>query len=470
MIFTSLAFLVFFTLLYAALLFITSQRGRVNLLLVASLIFYGWWNVNYLLLIFAINLIAWYTGILIADAATERRKKLFMAGALVLMLGILAYFKYATFLLDNFTLLLDLEKTSLDILLPIGISFHTFQAISYVIDVRRGRLECCRSFIEFSLFATFFPQLVAGPIVRAVDFLPQLHRPIVLTRRNFWVGAQLFLGGALQKVLLADNLSRFVDAVYQRPDLYSSGTLWMCVLAYALQIFCDFSGYSLMAIGIARILGFELPKNFDMPYTATSIVEFWHRWHISLSTWLRDYLYISLGGNRRGAMRTKINLMITMLLGGLWHGASWNFVLWGGLHGAALIINGIWSNRFAGRAAHALGRAYAVLAWLITFLFVCLTWIPFRSPDWKTTTVFLSGLFDPAKDGALWIHPATVLALLIALVWHLLYRFAPRQLALFPAEMPALATFSRLCLLCSGVYLLVLFAPLNASPFIYFQF
>lgn len=464
MIFTSLEFLGFFVALLGALSIFRSTKSRIVLLIAASYVFYGAWDPAYLLLIFLCTLSGWGFGILMAGAPSHSKKRLYLWLSIIFSLSMLGYFKYANFFAENVATALDVQWRPAEIVLPVGISFFTFQTMSYSIDLYRGKIPLCRNFSKFMLFVAFFPQLVAGPIVRASEFLPQLERAIRFNYRNFVAGFQIFLGGAVQKVLIADNLSMFVDPVFREPNLYSADTLWLALLGYSVQIFCDFSGYSLMAIGIARVLGFQLPENFRMPYVSLSITEFWRRWHITLSSWLRDYLYISLGGNRRGEVQTKVNLMITMLLGGLWHGASWNFVLWGGLHGLGLAVHKAWSGW-----EHPLKTtfAYKATAWMATFGFVILLWVPFRSPDFATTLLYYRRLFVH-DDGISWMHTASCIILALVAVWHVLYKLNWSWLLQFPARDPF--ALDRLYPILVTLMLILLFAPINTSPFIYFQF
>lgn len=468
MIFTSLIFLVFYIVLVGLLLTFKNNTVRQSLLLLSSYFFYGWWNPAFIILIMASSIWGWYLGLLMGRTDNEREKSLYLAISLSLSIAMLAYYKYAEFLAENFVTLLGLEwDYHLGITLPVGISFFTFQTMSYGIDLKRGRIPVCKSLPDFMLFVAFFPQLVAGPIVRASEFLPQLSRKINITWPNMIIGAQLFLGGAIQKVLFADNLSVYVDAVFLEPSLYSAGTLWLATMAYAMQIFCDFSGYSLMAIGVARTLGFMLPENFRMPYIAKSITEFWRRWHMSLSFWLRDYLYISMGGNRKGNFRTYVHLMITMLLGGLWHGASWNFVIWGALHGIALAIHKLWESNTHWLTAYREMRIYKALAWSLTLLFVIVLWVPFRSPDIETTFIYLTNMLGN-ETGISWMHPNVIMILTLSVIWHLLYVFYSKPLLYFPTN-----EYHKLypqIILSGFMLMIILFAPMNTSPFVYFQF
>lgn len=468
MIFTSLQFLIFFVVLLALLAIVRSDSLKKYILLVASFVFYGAWNAWFVPLLFFSSVFGWWCGNQISASDDPRVRKRYVWLSVIVSLGILAIFKYTNFFGASISGLLGSEWEPLDIVLPVGISFFTFQNLSYTIDLYRRKIDRCESVWMYCLFVAFFPQLVAGPIVRASEFLPQLNKMVQLRKHNLIVGAQIFLGGAIQKLVFADNLAVFADVVFEAPERFSAGTLWLSMFAYSLQIFCDFSGYTLMAIGAARVLGFELPINFRMPYLSLSITEFWRRWHISLSSWLRDYLYISLGGNRHGEAKTMINLFITMLLGGLWHGASWNFVLWGAMHGIGLAVHKYWM-MFA--AATPLGRLtnvlpYKIVALAVTLVFCCMLWIPFRAQNFEITANFFSGMFS--GGGISWIHPDIVALLLAAVVWHLLYLFQARVLTAFPANNPT--RFWQMFMLLGGVMLILIFAPIETSPFVYFQF
>jgi len=467
MIFTSLTFLAFFLALLGLMLLVRGTTQREYLLLFASYVFYGAWNPVFILLIVVSSLWGWYLGLLMHKTDSQLLRRRYTALSLFLSLFMLGYFKYANFFVENLAYIFGIRWEHADIVLPVGISFFTFQTMSYTIDLYRQRIPVCMHLHKFMLFVAFFPQLVAGPIVRASEFLPQLERRISLRWNDMAIGGQIFLGGAIQKVLVADNISVFVDRVFADPGLYSSSTLWLAVASYGIQIFCDFSGYSLMAIGVARILGYKLPKNFDMPYVATSITEFWRRWHMTLSFWLRDYLYIPLGGNRMGTGRTYLNLIITMLLGGLWHGASWNFVIWGGMHGLALAVHKLWSVYTAGWDNIKQLLLYRLLSWVLTMLVVGMLWVPFRSVDFQTTVLFFGGLL-PDGEGIAWMHPMVITILSVVIFWHALYLVRSTVLYAFPSERPynAVPAF----VIGGFIMLIVFFAPINTSPFIYFQF
>ncbi len=465
MIFSSLTFLIFMVVVLALFRALPSDRARRRMLLAASYVFYGWWDWRFLALIAGSSTWSWFCGNQVADSTLPARRRRWLILGLCGDLGSLAFFKYAQFFVDSAIAALGLpEAGALGIVLPVGISFFTFQSMSYTIDVYRGTLKPCRDLERFLLFVSFFPQLVAGPIVRASEFLPQLHRPLGTDAGQIARGLQIFVIGLFQKVVIADNVSLFVDPVFADPARWHALTLWAGMFAYALQILCDFSGYSLMAIGTARMLGFKLPDNFRMPYLATSITDFWRRWHMSLSRWLRDYLYISLGGNRRGRRRTHFNLAMTMLLGGLWHGAGWNFVLWGAGHGIGLFVHKMWRERLGDDAG---GRLRAVAGWAVTLLFCLLLWVPFRCADWATTLTYFHGLFVP-KDAVLWLHTPSMLLLGVGAAWHLLRLAEHASMDVLPDERP----FAwRPLTVAAGLALAALmFAPQDASPFIYFQF
>ena len=350
-----------------------------------------------------------FIGHYLARATTVRARKALVTLSLCVNLGMLAYFKYFNFLLGSLTLMLNdlgfyigsdrllyLEFQNWDIFLPVGISFFTFQSISYVIDIYRGRIEPLRRWIDYLFYVSFFPQLVAGPIVRARDFIPQIHRDPLVTREAFGEGLFLIFCGLMKKAVISDYISlNFVDRVFDAPTLYTGLENLMGVYGYALQIYCDFSGYSDMAIGLALLLGFRFNINFDSPYQSATITEFWRRWHISLSSWLKDYLYISLGGNRKGRVRTYINLLLTMLLGGLWHGAAIRFVLWGALHGVALALHKMWlalvpGAKISGAQMHPLSRIAGIF---LTFNLVCFGWLMFRAESMQCVELMLHQIF-----------------------------------------------------------------------------
>lgn len=465
--FVSIEFAVLLVTALALLAVFRQPPVRKLILLAASCFFYAWWDWRFLGLLAAVTLIDYYVSHFMTLTADPKRKKLLLLVSVVANLGFLGFFKYFNFFIDSFNLLLEpigWRLGTLSIILPIGISFYTFETLSYVIDVYRGSHPPAKSLLDYAIFITFFPRLVAGPIMRPYQFLPQLERGLIMNFPNLVEGAQWFLGGLIKKLVIADNCAILVDRIYAAPGLFSSSTVWLAVLAYSVQIFFDFSGYTDMARGVGKMIGIELPLNFNLPYTAQSFSEFWTRWHISLSSWLRDYLYIPLGGNRKGPVRTYINLMITMLLGGLWHGASWNFVLWGGLHGVYQAVERlIFPHKPPQRPFT------SVWAWasaVAVFLIVTVTWVPFRSPDWGTTvTVFEKLLFMPGQYQFEWHYGWALLAVPLVIGGGWLARRFNWKWPILPIE----KTYTAAVMLAQ-VLIVYFFAPLNSSPFIYFQF
>jgi D-alanyl-lipoteichoic acid acyltransferase DltB (MBOAT superfamily) len=375
MAFDTFVFLQFFVALLLLYWLVRRSLQARNLLIVAaSYLFYGWWDYRFLALILFSSLLDFAVGLALEREAQPRRRKGWLLLSLTGNLGVLGFFKYYDFFVESFGALATklgwpVEARTLNIILPVGISFYTFQTMSYALDVYRRQMPATRSLTNFLAYVSFFPQLVAGPIERAQHLLPQFERTRNLTRPMLEEGVWLILWGLFKKVALADNFAPLVEMAYEQPAA-TAPVVVLGTIAFGLQIYCDFSGYSDIARGLARVLGFDIMVNFDVPYAAASLREFWRRWHISLSSWLRDYLYISLGGNRCGEGRTYLNLLLTMLLGGLWHGASWNFALWGLWHGLGLAVE----RRFgAARPRGPDGSALTLqrsLCWASTMLFV----------------------------------------------------------------------------------------------------
>lgn len=474
MIFTSGVFLVFFVVVYSIYWSVLrGQRARITWLLLASQVFYGWWDWRFLALMWFAILVCHVAGLAIERG---QRPRLALRGSIALMLGLLGVFKYFNFFVDSAGVLLEsvglaTSEHVLSIILPVGISFYTFQAISYVVDVWRRDIPAERSVLDTATYISFFPQLVAGPIVRAADFLPQLHSPKRFESLDFLVGAKLFLIGFIYKAIFSDNISPFVDGVYANVGAFDNHTLAMATLGFYSQIYFDFAGYSIMAIGVARMFGYRLMRNFNYPYLSASITEFWRRWHISLSSWLRDYLYIPLGGNRGGEAKRNRNLMITMLLGGLWHGASWNFVLWGGLHGSALAVHkefGKARQRFLPSGIIPPLAAIG-LAWMATQFFVYLTWIPFRATNFSDTFEVLRGVIQVRQDAGLTrgAIPYALLIAPIAIDTFVLGLGAGRR---FLNRLPMWSHRVAACAMGAVMAVLLFMMPLEVSSFIYFQF
>jgi alginate O-acetyltransferase complex protein AlgI len=397
MLFNTVEFIVFFAVVLALIVIIKNRKYQ-HIFLLASSYFFFYFSSNYLVvLLFSSALLDFYIAKEIWKSKNILHKKLLLIISLAGNLGLLGFFKYADFAIMQFNILgnyfdLSNEITLLNLALPIGISFYTFQTIGYTVDVYRNQLQPSKSFREFALYVSFFPQLVAGPIIRAKDFLPQLRekienvnskqilRKIIIDNSNFKLGITIMAFGFFKKIFFADNLAPFVNEIFNYPMGLDSFAIITATLAFGIQIYADFSGYSDIAIGAALILGFKIPKNFNKPYFAISPTDFWKRWHISLSSWLKDYLYIPLGGNKKSSTRTYTNLIIVMFLGGLWHGASWNFVVWGLLHGFYLAIHKLLKNK-VGTPKFFQNKFGKIIAILITQYFVFLAWIPFRVHD-----------------------------------------------------------------------------------------
>jgi D-alanyl-lipoteichoic acid acyltransferase DltB (MBOAT superfamily) len=472
MLFNSFTFLLFFALVllvYSSPLF---WGGKKLFLLLASYIFYAAWNPPFVVLLWVSTLIDWHVAGRLPSARSGAGRKALLLVSLGANLGLLGFFKYGGFLLENFIALMaalgiHYAPAPLSIVLPVGISFYTFQTLSYTIDVYRGELRPWRSFLDFALFVTFFPQLVAGPIVRARDFLPQLLEEKRPTRDQVGWGLTLFTVGLFQKVVLADSwMAPISDGVYAHASQAGFLDAWAGTLAFSAQIFFDFAGYSTCAIGAALCMGFILPDNFRYPYAAVGFSDFWRRWHISLSTWLRDYLYIPLGGNRKGEGRTYGNLMMTMLLGGLWHGASWRFVVWGGLHGTYLAVErAIKGSRGEGRPAPRLATRLSLAA--LTYLLVLVTWVFFRAGGFQDAWLILQAMANLRPDelgtgvGQMGLVVLVTVGLL-AWHWHLRERGFQRVWSDFGRVTQAV--------LLAVMLLAILMTPGEDRAFIYFQF
>lgn len=466
MLFNSNDFLVFFA--GFALAYFIAQKSlflRNLLIVVASYVFYSWWDYRFTGLLLLTSLLdftlAWYIG----NSSIEVKRRALLIGSIVLNLGVLSLFKYFNFFRESFEVLLQecgftVHWPGWNVVLPVGISFYTFQSMSYVIDVYRRELPASRNLVQFLAYVSFFPQLVAGPIERATNLLPQFNRTLTITAAGVNYGVWLVIWGLFKKVVLADNLAPLVEMVYQ-PEITSGPMVVLGTLAFGLQIYCDFSGYTDIACGVAQMLGFKLMLNFNLPYASTSLREFWRRWHISLSTWLRDYLYLPLGGNRKGQGRTYMNLGITMLLGGLWHGAALTFVFWGAWHGLGLVLQRWWDElRPAG------WRLPTWIAWGATMSFVLYGWLLFRANSVDLAmhlTTALGNLSLPRWWDSYAVSLAVIAAPLVAIQW---WQWHCRDLkAPFHAPM-----WLRAMMQAAMVLAIAAFWKREAPAFIYFQF
>jgi len=468
--FNTLAYAEFFGVVFVvSWLLARFNKLRLLFLLAASYFFYSRWDYRFLPLIWASSTADWLLANAIARATTASRRKLWLAGTVALNLGVLGVFKYFDFGVDSARAMAAAfgfhpPDIAFEVALPIGISFFTFESMSYVIDVYRRHIEPHPSYTEYLAFVAFFPHLVAGPIVRPRDLLPQLAREPRFDPAEGSEALFLIALGLLKKVAIGDYLAvNLVDRVFDAPTQYSALECYAAALGYSVQIYCDFSGYTDIAIGSALLLGVRFPKNFDSPYKAANIVDFWRRWHISLSTWLRDYLYISLGGNRRGRVRTYANLLVTMLLGGLWHGANWTFVAWGGLHGAALAVTRLVADLRGDRPAGRVARWLAVFA---TFHFVTAAWILFRADDFGAAWAFFGRLLTFTT-----YHPNLHEKVLAVLALGLASHYVPsRSFEAIRARFIALPALAQGALLFAAALAVREMASASAVPFVYFQF
>lgn len=428
MTFYSLTFFVFFTCLICILwlLQIPQVKIRIDLnrsrklnqeiLLISSYIFLGLADWLCCLLVLFLTLATYYCAVMIEKNIYTKLCLLIGIGFPILILGV---FKYFNFFMNSFCLMLNINNPGVfNLILPLGLSFFTFSSISYIIDVYRKKYSASKEFVKLALYIAFFPKLIAGPIIRASDFLPQLNEDRSINFKNFEIGIQIFSFGLFKKIVLADHLAVFVDNVFDSPLAFDSATVILAVISYSLQIYLDFSGYSDMAIGIAKILGYDFCKNFNLPYLSRNTTEFWKRWHISLSSWLQEYLYFSLGGNRKGKLRTYINLIATMLIGGLWHGANWTFIIWGGIHGIGLCVHKIFMDWNKGKASKPT-RIGTVMSIFSTFFFVSICWIFFRAENIQTAILIISRMFI-WKVGINQMYSWSFLAIALTLIAYIL--------------------------------------------------
>ncbi len=468
---------------------------KVNLL-IASYIFYAAWNPPFVLLLWLATIVDFYVGRALYTQPNKHKRKLLLVISLCGNLGMLCFFKYGGFLLENFTHLVNTigfnyHPAKPNIILPAGISFYTFTTLCYTIDMYKKRSEPVKSMLDFALFVTFFPHLVAGPIVRPPQLVPQFETPRTATQKQLMNGLLLISLGLFMKVVLADSmLSAPANTVFGAKDPLNTLDAWMGVLAFSGQIFFDFAGYSSCALGVASCLGFVLPENFLYPYAAVGFSDFWRRWHITLSAWLRDYLYIPLGGNRKGKFRTYINLMITMLLGGLWHGAQWTFVVWGALHGfylmvekfiqdyksrakpqrqtvsqASIAVQGVrfMAPRFLRRV-----QSSNILLALLTFFLVNVTWVFFRSPDFTSAWRMLTSMFSRVPNGAVLLTNLAIIKVSVIVVCMVAFHWMMRNTRVLTVanKMP----WWLLGLIWSAMLILLILSQESSSTFIYFQF
>ncbi len=491
MVFNSYTFIVFLMImLFLHNLPFSWKTKKINLLL-ASYIFYAAWNPPFILLLWLSTVVDYFVGKALYHQENKHKRKILLVVSLIGNLGMLCFFKYGGFLLENFTQLVNLLGVNFhpaepNIILPAGISFYTFTTLCYTIDMYKRKSEPVKSLLDFSLFVTFFPHLVAGPIVRPPQLVPQFETPLKTTQKQLLQGLFLLTLGLFMKVVLADSmLADSADAVFDAKAPLQTLDAWMGVLAFSGQIFFDFAGYSTCAIGVASCLGFVLPENFLYPYGAIGFSDFWRRWHITLSSWLRDYLYIPLGGNRNGKYNTYVNLMITMLLGGLWHGANWTFVVWGALHGFYLWVEKIILDMSktpvsinthddavlenTNKASHVKKKTMAnFLLALFTFFLINVTWVFFRSPDFSSAWKLLSAMFTHLPKAEVLLTTLSILKISIIISFMVFFHWTMRdtKVLIVTNKLP----WWFFGIIWTVLVLLIVWSQESGSSFIYFQF
>ncbi|SFD07576.1 MBOAT family O-acyltransferase [Algibacter pectinivorans] len=472
MLFNSFEFLIFFPIVFTIYWVLNKDLTKQNLLLLlSSYIFYAWWDWRFLSLIIISSFIDFRAGIKIFASKTKRERKKWLIVSLVANLGFLSIFKYYNFFAESFSDLMNRfgwqpNDLTLNIILPVGISFYTFQTLSYSIDIYRKQFKPTYNVVSFFTYVSFFPQLVAGPIERASNLLPQIEKKRIFKKEWFNAGVIQILIGLFRKIVIADNIAGYVDTIYADVSLYNSSTILLATVLYAFQIYFDFAGYSDIAIGTAKLLGFKFNQNFNLPYFSKSLTEFWRKWHISLSFWLRDYLYISLGGNRKGIKITYRNLMLTMLLGGLWHGANWTFLFWGGIHGVVLSLEKfLKSIRFSNKF-----KTVDFLGYPLTFGIVIFSWIFFRSQDLNSAFVAIKKIFQfnfsAPFIGDINLITNSILVLSIGLIFDL-YLFN-KNLSL--ENLGAKFSLLKIVIVSCIVIMLINLFYSSSNNFIYFQF
>lgn len=433
-----------------------------------SLYFYYKSSGLFFILLICTSLLDWTLSRLLAVLNVNWQRKLCVWISVIASLGILGYFKYANFFLWNWNAMVEGNFQPLDIILPVGISFYTFQSISYIVDVYKGRVAPTETWLEYIFFLSFFPALVAGPIVRADYFIPQIRQNNRATRDEVYAGLWLVILGVIKKALIADYIAQYNDLIFMQPTGYSGFESLMGVVGYTMQIYCDFSGYSDMAIGIALIMGFKLSLNFDFPYKSQNLTEFWRRWHISLSSWLRDYVYIPLGGNRKGTLRTYLNNFLTMLVGGLWHGAAWKFVFWGAMHGVGLAVHKASRPLLSRLPDNWVIRA---VSWTVTMIYVSLLWVFFRADSWTDSWLIIRNIFT--NFSAAHIIPfievryVWLIMMTVIIAAHCMPRRLYDSLAIWFVSTPWPV---KLLIFIITVQLVIQFMSEDVAPFIYFQF
>ncbi len=486
--FTTLTFILFLFIVFTIYWRLNSRRIQNIFLVVVSYIFYGWWDYRFCILLFGSSLIDYCIGLALDKTEKTLLRRYLLIISLVFNLSLLGFFKYWNFFIDSFSSSLailgwSLDTITVDVILPVGISFYTFQTLSYTVDIYRRQLRPATNLINYLCYVSFFPQLVAGPIERATYFLPQ-----VLSNRSFKYslatdGCRQILWGFFKKMAIADNLAPIVERAYSNPNAMSGPQLVFATFAFALQVYCDFSAYSDIAIGTAKLFGFDLMRNFAYPYFSQTMAEFWRRWHISLSTWLRDYVYIPLGGSRVTSIRSYFNVMITFFISGLWHGASWNFIVWGGIHGSLILVEKLWTGKQTLRVTDTPGgeqlfpRPKVLLRILTTFTFTCFAWIFFRAKNISDALLIVKKIIKDIFDLSAYKSIKSILEaseldqkiLLGLLVTFIVIEWLQRRYphALILEKKPVYIRWAIYTIL---IWITLFWGTWNTGQFVYFQF
>ncbi len=471
MLFTSGIFLIwYFVFLLVYSVVYPTRIYRTVWVILFSFFFYYKSSGGYLVILCFSILLDYYVAQWIHQSTSHKLRKTLLLISISCNLLLLGYFKYTNLLLSSFYSIMKLEFKPLDIFLPIGISFYTFQTISYIVDVYKKEIQPAENLLDYAFYMSFFPHLVAGPIVRARDFLPQIYQKINISNEYVQEGLWMILKGFIKKAIIADYVAQYNDLVFGGVNQYSGFENLMGLYGYALQIYCDFSGYSDMAIGFALLMGFRLLPNFNSPYVSLNITEFWRRWHISLSHWLRDYVYIPQGGNRKGLFWQNVFLMNTMLIGGLWHGADWKFVLWGGIHGLALVIHKLYQHYFA-KYFPRNHLFWDFLSWFLTFHLVAFLWVYFRATSFHDANLFIVNIFS-SFDGAYFIPFLNArilfcLMLCLGFTLHFMPNLYKNQLYKYFNKTPI---WGKAIVFITVIQIMIELRSENVQPFIYFQF
>lgn len=462
MTFYSLIFAIFFITLVLLIKYTKTSKQQQRILFLFNTIFYGYWDVRFLILLGSVIIVCFYC----AKLYQEKQKAIYIYGAVIFFMLTLGICKYVNFFIESFCHAFGISGVhTLNIILPLGISFYLFQAMSYVFDVKRGKICAENDLVKLATYISFFPQITSGPIVKAYDFLPQLDHVHKIKKKNINEGITLFILGLTKKIVFADRIGVAVNAVYSAPLAYNRISIVWAIIGYSMQIYCDFSGYSDMAIGIARILDFDLGKNFDLPYLAKNPSDFWNRWHISLSSWFRDYVYIPLGGSRTGKIKTYRNLFVTMLLSGIWHGANWTFIIWGALHAGGSILHKIYLS-VKSKKKLATNSVSRILCIVYNFIFVSLLWVVFGAADMKQVVQILTGLFR--TRGITYINVYVVVYFIIIVMVHIWSALKNDSHAL---EIKLdLSSFKGQFTIFIWIFLIIMFMYVGDSAFIYAQF